>query len=169
MKNFIPTIIFILTIGCASHYNKTKKREYKKFTDTAFNVGDIIKPPRISFLIGHCDIMAFSNDSIKVIADFIKKHPSFKVEIGVHSDNRGNTEANLKLSECRAMSIFDYLTKELRIPFNNFVTKGYGGTDLLISDETIKKLKNETEEEKEHVDSIHAKNRRVEIKILKTK
>lgn len=142
---------------------QASKRSYKKFTDTDFKVGDIILAPDIWFsLSGGCQIMPQSKDSVKIIADFIQKHPSFKIEIGSHTDSRSKKEPNLILSKYRAKSVVDYLTKELLLPADNFEYKGYGSSQLLIPDLTIKKISDKTEKEK-----LHQKNRRVEIKILR--
>ncbi len=160
-KIIISTIICVL--ASLTLCGQTSKRTYKKFTDTDFKVGDIILAPDIWFsLSGGCQIMPQSKDSIKIIADFIQKHPSFKIEISSHTDSRGKKESNLILSKYRAQSIVDYLTKELLLPADNFEAKGYGSSQLLIPDLTIKKISDKAEKEK-----LHQKNRRVEIKILR--
>lgn len=155
----ISTIFFFLTSQTSC--GQVVKRTYKLFTDTAFKTGDIIVAPEIYFQLGNCGIIPEHKDSVKIIADFITKHPSFKIEIGVHTDTRGKKDANIKLAECRAKSVLDCLTIELLLPIDNFTAKGYGSSQPRVSDDEIKRARCL------HCD-LHRKNRRVEIKILKT-
>ncbi|MBL7917758.1 MAG: OmpA family protein [Bacteroidia bacterium] len=165
-KILITTIICVLTIVASC--SQTTERIFKKFTDEDFKTGDVILCPDILFtLSGGCQIMPQSKDSVKIISDFIQKHPSFKIEISSHTDNRGSKEANLLLSEHRAKTIVEYLTKELLLPDDNILAKGYGSSQLLISDDIIKKAIIDNES-KDAVEKLHQKNRRIEIKILKT-
>lgn len=157
---FITTFIFLSFFLTA--FGQTKNRSYKNFRDTSFKVGDIIIGPEIWFSVsGGAYLMPQSKDSLKIVAEFIKKYPSFKIEISAHTDSRGKKEMNLLISEHRAKRVFEYLTKELLLPANNIESKGYGSSNLLISDDVIKKATTNYEKEK-----LHQKNRRIEIKIL---
>jgi len=88
---------------------------------------------------------------LKRFADFIKSHPELSAEISGYTDNKGTTEANLKLSQNRAEAVKNYL---LSIGCENekLTAKGFG------ADKPIEN--NETEQGR-------AKNRRVEFKIIK--
>lgn len=72
------------------------------------------------------------------------------VEIAAHTDNVGNDNYNLRLSQRRANSVRQYIIGK-GIPVERIVSKGYGETDPV---ET-----NETEEGR-------AKNRRTEVRVL---
>jgi len=66
----------------------------------------------------------------KVIA-LMKKYPSMIVEIGTHTDIRGNSKYNLELSQKRAISVYDYfLDKD--IASERISAIGYGETKPLI-------------------------------------
>lgn len=144
-----------------------QQKTYKKFNDTVFVVNDVILAPSILFELGKCEILPLSKDSINVIATFIKSHPKLKIEIGVHTDIRGDKRKNLTLSECRASSILNCLTKDLYAPVTNLVIKGYGSSQPIFTETRITH-----ETEKKHLDLserevFYANNKRVEIKILK--
>jgi len=85
---------------------------------------------------------------IKLLTD----NPTIKIEISGHTDNDGSRKTNQALSERRAKSVYDYLTKTiepLRLTY-----KGYAFDEPIAS--------NDTEEGR-------AKNRRVEAKITSLK
>ncbi|XDD46260.1 OmpA family protein [Leptospira sp. WS39.C2] len=46
---------------------------------------------------------------LDLLADFLIQHKNEKVEIGGHTDNIGNKEYNINLSEDRALSVYQYL------------------------------------------------------------
>lgn len=91
----------------------------------------------------------------------MKDNPTIIVELNSHTDSRGSAEKNMKLSQERAQSCVDYLVKEKGIPPARLVAKGYGKTQLLISDAEIAKAK--TKQEKE---ALHELNRRTSFRIL---
>ena len=84
---------------------KAVKRNYRSFSDTAFSAGDILLSPEIWFEVSSCHILPQSKDSADIIADFIRKWPRFQVEIGVHTDVRGNAGSLVALSTCRRRSL----------------------------------------------------------------
>jgi outer membrane protein OmpA-like peptidoglycan-associated protein len=95
------------------------------------------------------------------LADFLKDNSSVRIEIGGHTDTRGNAAANQQLSEDRAQSVYQYLI-EKGIDKSRLSYKGYGQTQPKISNAEIAKLSTEAEKEK-----AHQENRRTEYKILK--
>ncbi|MDI1257559.1 MAG: OmpA family protein [Flavobacterium sp.] len=66
----------------------------------------------------------------KVIA-LMKKYPDMVVEIGSHTDVRGNNQYNLDLSAKRAASTLDYFLEQ-GIPNSRISAKGYGETVPII-------------------------------------
>jgi peptidoglycan-associated lipoprotein len=84
------------------------------------------------------------------------------IELGSHTDTRGDKKSNDVLSQNRAQSVVDFLISK-GIAGDRLVAKGYGENRPLISDADIAKAS--TDEEKE---SLHQKNRRTEFKILRT-
>lgn len=80
----------------------------------------------------------------KVIV-LMRKYPEMKVEVGTHTDSRGNARYNLELSEKRANSVRDYIVKNNINPDRIFA-KGYGETQPIIyckTDETCSEEQHE--------------------------
>jgi outer membrane protein OmpA-like peptidoglycan-associated protein len=75
-----------------------------------------------------------------------------QIEISGHTDSIGSDEVNNRLSQGRADVVKNYLTNQGKIPAARIVTKGYGKTRPVAS--------NDTEEGQQA-------NRRVEFLILK--
>lgn len=90
-----------------------------------------------------------SNAELNQLTAFLKNNSRLKIEISGHTDNVGNDEYNLRLSENRANAIFDYL-KQFIDP-NRMTYKGYG-SELPVSS-------NDSEQGR-------SQNRRCEIKIV---
>jgi outer membrane protein OmpA-like peptidoglycan-associated protein len=103
-----------------------------------------------------------SSIELNKLANFLQKNPSLKIEIGGHTDTRGDDKVNLKLSEQRAFAVMGYLIKEGGIDATRLSAKGYGETKTIFSDSDISKLV--TEKEKE---AAHQENRRTEYRIIK--
>ena len=83
----------------------------------------------------------------------MEKFPGIKVEVGAHTDSKGNDDYNLKLSERRAKSVVDYLV-EKGIAIDRLIGKAYGESNPVDTNET---------------DEGRQKNRRVEIKVVESK
>jgi outer membrane protein OmpA-like peptidoglycan-associated protein len=78
--------------------------------------------------------------------EFLNKNPSLKIEISGHTDDVGNEQLNLKLSQTRAEAVKSYLV-EKGIVAGRLTAKGYGKSKPIApntSDET-RKLNRRTE------------------------
>nr|WP_294860372.1 OmpA family protein [uncultured Fluviicola sp.] len=95
------------------------------------------------------------------LRDFLKSNPTIKIEIGGHTDTRGDAAENMKLSDARAKSVKDYLIQQ-GVEASRLSSKGFGETMPIFSDEVIAKMTKENEKEK-----AHQENRRTEYKIVK--
>lgn len=114
----------------------------------------------VFFDLGKSTLRPESFVELNKLYDFLIKNPSLKIEIGGHTDTRGDDKDNLKLSTDRAKSVFEFIISK-GIDQNRVTYKGYGETKPVISDIEINKLA--TEKEKE---AAHQSNRRTEYKIL---
>lgn len=95
-------------------------------------------------------LKATSYIELNKLVDFLGKNNNVNIEISGHTDNTGNEDYNLKLSEQRAKSVYDYLLTQ-KVNAAQITYKGYGDKQPLAD--------NNTEEGK-------AKNRRTAIKIV---
>lgn len=135
---------------------------YKTFSSKKFEVGDKILAPEIVFsMSGGEYVLPAYIDSVKTIADFLMQHPEMRIEIGVHTDSRGNEEYNDTVSYHRAESIKDVLVWDFKIDPDVIEIKGYGEQQPLVSQDEIDSVPSE-----EMKETMHRINRRVEVKIL---
>ncbi len=120
-----------------------------------------IRMPQILYALGSADLLPQSKDSLQFLYQTLADNGSIVVELNSHTDSRGDAAKNQDLSQRRAQSCVDYLVKEKGINAARLQAKGYGKTQLLITDDVIAKAK--TKEEKE---ALHALNRRTAFRIL---
>ncbi|MGD9327658.1 MAG: OmpA family protein [Cyclobacteriaceae bacterium] len=95
----------------------------------------------------------------KLVA-ILEDNPEIKIELSSHTDSRQTADYNMDLSNRRAQSATQYII-EAGIDPERITAKGYGESQLLISDEEINSLPTIEEQE-----SAHQRNRRTEFKIL---
>jgi outer membrane protein OmpA-like peptidoglycan-associated protein len=80
---------------------------------------------RLLFETGSATLKPESEDQLKNIAQILKAYPSVKMKIGGYTDNTGNPEANLKLSQERATNVRDAIVA-LGISPDRVTAEGYG-------------------------------------------
>lgn len=120
-----------------------------------------IKFPAVQYDLGKATLRPESKDSLNYLYQTLIDNPTIIIELSAHTDSRGTTPANDKLSQARAQSCFDYLVNEKHIAAARIKPVGYGERKLKITDAQIAKAK--TKEEKE---ALHQLNRRTVFKIL---
>ena len=118
-------------------------------TPIELNAEFILK--NIFFETDSYDLKPESKIELTKLLQFLNKNPSINMEIGGHTDNQGSKEHNMRLSNNRAKTVYEYLIT------NNIVEervsyKGYGFSKPIDT--------NDTEEGR-------ANNRRTEFKIIK--
>jgi outer membrane protein OmpA-like peptidoglycan-associated protein len=95
------------------------------------------------------------------LRDLLIKNPTLTIEIGGHTDTRGDATENQQLSEGRANAVKNYLIEQ-GIDTTRLSAKGYGESQPKISDDEIAALKSSVAQEK-----AHQQNRRTEYKFVK--
>ncbi len=117
------------------------------------NVGCVVSITlKVNFDTGKSVVKDEFLPEIELFANFMKNNPDIKVEIQGHTDNVGNADANLKLSEDRAKAVMRVIVDKFGISENRITSKGYGMTKPIESNDTPEG---------------RAKNRRVEAVVLK--
>lgn len=96
---------------------------------TGEDVGKYLNLPMIYFNFDKSDIRSDAQLELDKIVAFMNQYPEVKIEIGSHTDSRGNDAYNLGLSERRAQSTRDYLIT-MGIDASRLTAKGYGETQL---------------------------------------
>ena len=133
--------------------------------------------PEILFDLAKWDLKPQFEDSLQGLIETMDANPNIVVELGAHTDARGNDEANDILSQKRAESVVDYLILRGIDPGRLFA-KGYGesvprtlNADLAKNEFIFAKDAVLTEE---YIDSLpssqretaHSLNRRIEFRIV---
>jgi outer membrane protein OmpA-like peptidoglycan-associated protein len=112
----------------------------------------IVINEKVQFEFDSHRILPVSHDLLNEVAQVIKDNPQIKkIEVEGHASSEGSESHNLRLSDRRANSVMQYLTRQGQIPREMLQAKGYGISRPIAS--------NDTDEGRE-------KNRRVEFTIL---
>lgn len=123
-------------------------------------IANILK--NIYFDLNSSTLRKESNIELNNLANFLRTNPNLHIELGGHTDTRGNAEDNLKLSTERAKAVYTHLIQVERIDVNRLTFVGFGEREPIITDSEIAALSLETEREK-----AHQTNRRTVYKIIK--
>lgn len=147
------------------NFNMTNPDEqevvHKDVPMVPLNSNDAVELKNVFFDFGLATLRPESAIELNKLADFLKNNPTMKIELGGHTDTRGDAADNLKLSQDRAKAVYDYLVKQ-GIDAKRLSYKGYGETQPIVSDEQIAKLGTEKEKEK-----AHQQNRRTVYRTIK--
>lgn len=102
----------------------------KKFTESK------IVTHGINFDVDKATIKAESMGTLNMIVQVMKDNPDIKFEIDGHTDNTGNAQHNLTLSQQRADAVKDQLVK-MGIDESRLTTKGFGDTKPVSDNTTL--------------------------------
>lgn len=101
------------------------------------------------------DILPASEVELNKLIKVMNDNPTWKVELGSHTDARGSDSYNETLSQKRSDSAVNYIIQN-GIAKDRIIAKGYGETQLV----------NHCKNGVECTDEVHRQNRRTEFKIL---
>ncbi len=118
-------------------------------------IGERYAMPEVEFKVNSAELTNASENVLTELAQMMREHPSLQIEVGCHTDARGDDSYNLHLSQQRAETIVKYLS-DLGIASARLSPKGYGETVLL----------NQCGNGVQCSSSAHLQNRRVEFQIL---
>ncbi len=118
-----------------------------------------IQLPKILYDLAKWDLKPQFQDSLTGLIKTLNDNSNISIELGSHTDTRGDVKANAELAQKRAQSVVDFLILK-GIAADRLAARGYGESKPLISDADIAAMK--TDEEKEEA---HQKNRRTDFRI----
>jgi len=102
----------------------------------AAKVGSTIELRNILFDNAKWDIKPESNTQLETLLQYLKKNARTEIEVNGHTDNVGNDNDNLTLSDNRAKAVYDYLIQK-GISKSRLSYKGFGETKPIANNETI--------------------------------
>ena len=105
----------------------------------------------ITFASNSADLHRTSFMELDRVVEFLHQNPSVEIEISAHTDDVGNGDYNLKLSQRRAQSAVAYMAQK-GVDKKKLRALGYGKDKPAFPNDS---------------DENRAKNRRVELRILK--
>ncbi len=124
--------IKIKSVGDAKDYNTMEipaieeNQSYNKGTLTIMiEQAKSFTLDNVHFDSGKSSIKPSSYDELKELVEFLKLKPEINIEIGGHTDNVGEEDANQTLSQNRANSVMKYLTDH-GVPKARLAASGYG-------------------------------------------
>lgn len=115
------------------------------------SLGGTVVLNHLIFAQGKAIIDPKSYQELDEVVAMLKENPKMEIQLEGHTDNRGNAEANLKLSQARVDAVKKYMTSK-GISKNRIDTKAFGGSKPIATEDT---------------DEARARNRRVEMRVLK--
>lgn len=89
----------------------------------------------VNFKSGTAELDAASRDILDNIASVLKKNQHLSFEVAGHTDNTGNYNYNVQLSQQRAESVRQYLINQ-GVAANRLTARGYGPDRPIASNET---------------------------------
>jgi outer membrane protein OmpA-like peptidoglycan-associated protein len=129
--------------------------EYKELERDLYlvpiEIGEKVRLNNIFFETGKWDLLPESFSELDKLVRMLADNPSMEIEINGHTDNVGNDESNLVLSQKRAAAVVTYLL-EKGIASTRLDSAGFGETQPVAPNDT---------------DEGRALNRRVEFMIVK--
>ena len=154
--------VHVLQVRCPGYFSFKDTLDYtniyygrerrKIIALVPLKVGNKLSLNNIYFKVNEVELTSFAKKMLDELAQVLIKEKDIRLEVGAHSDDIGNDEYNLELSDKRAKAVKIYLL-EKGAQEKQLITKGYGETAHIVL--------NTTEENR-------ALNRRVEFKIIST-
>lgn len=119
------------TAGVAAHQG-CPAREYDGVKVT---VRGLVLERQVAFQGAKSAIKPSSAGLLDTLAQVLRDHPAIVLEVGGHTDSRGDDDANLALSQARAEAVRDALLQR-GIPASRLTARGYGETRPIESNRT---------------------------------
>ena len=143
--------------GYVGNFEKLDVRTYEmkslemNFKLQPIEIGATVNLKSVLFQQSTYSLLPESNDELDLVVSFLQVNPKIEILLTGHTDNRGNQDHNLRLSQKRVEKVKAYLVSK-GIQGKRITGKGFGGSKPMTS--------NDTEE-------TRRLNRRVEFTIVK--
>jgi outer membrane protein OmpA-like peptidoglycan-associated protein len=149
---------YVITAEAAGHINNAILVDPKEAKNNQITrdieltpTGQTIRLNHLIFDMGRSVIKPQSFEQLDELVALMKMNAKMEIQLEGHTDNVGNANANLKLSQDRVDAVKKYLSGK-GISKSRIETKAFGGTNPISKDNT---------------EEARALNRRVEMRVLK--
>jgi outer membrane protein OmpA-like peptidoglycan-associated protein len=137
------------------NYLEVKKEEPKEVvvpppTQEKLDLTTLLKDVRIGFELNSTQLDREARITLDKVAEIMKKARQIRITINGHTDNIGNANNNMILSQKRATSVLEYLVSK-GVERNFLIAKGFGETQSITENSTAEGRR---------------KNRRIEFQIM---
>jgi outer membrane protein OmpA-like peptidoglycan-associated protein len=116
-------------------YNSLKQFEGKFATIRQEARGTIMSLSDILFDFNKADLRPEAQLNLAKVSVILMQYPEMHISVEGHTDNVGSEDYNLKLSEKRAKSVYDFLVSQ-GVAADHLDTKGFGMSQPVASNET---------------------------------
>ncbi|MCW3078233.1 MAG: hypothetical protein JWO32_2842 [Bacteroidetes bacterium] len=162
-KYLTKTVTFIYDIKKPGEINVNESLDLKLGkVEVGMDLAKMIDMKPIYFDLGKSAIRKDASTELDKVVAVMKEYPNMFIQLGSHTDCRGNAKANIALSDKRAKASAAYIVKK-GIEKSRIVGKGFGESKLLNNCACEGKAPSACLEEE------HSKNRRTEFIITKLK
>ena len=138
-KNYAITVTKPGYLFHSENFDISDTAEYQEIVKNVelnkATVGAKIVLRNIFFDFDKATLRPESNIEIERLRKVLLEYPTMKIELSGHTDNKGSSEYNKKLSESRAKSVLDYLVKKGISP-DRMTAVGYGFDRPMAPNET---------------------------------
>ena len=124
--------------------------------EAGIDIGKLVGVSTIYYELGESGVSEEAAKELNKVIQTMKDNPTIVIELGSHTDSRGDDDFNMNLSQERARKSVEYMIKN-GIPKSKITYKGYGETQLV----------NDCGNDADCSEEEHTQNRRTEFKILK--
>lgn len=111
------------------------------------------------------EFMRFNEIRLLAIADYMQRHSTYIIEIGVHRDCRGSESMSTRLTPRRAQTIVEELVK-LGVDKARLLSKGFGESEPFNDNGQLLTCKYISSLSKEEGEKMHQKNRRFQLRVI---
>lgn len=143
-----------------------RSQTFFNFSDTTFTLGQKHRLIHMRYSLGgHNQLLTDSLALLELdsVVQFLEKNRNLSVEVGVHTDHRGSDTMNLKMTQFRSEYVRNYLVSR-GISSSRVIARGYGESQLIVPE---KETDNYKKTDKLKWETLHQRNRRTELKIIR--
>lgn len=144
----------VMTFDVAGSNSSSSSSTSSSSSSSPFAIGTVIQLPDIYYNFNDASIRPDAAKSLDALVSILGQYPDVSIEISSHTDSRGRSSYNKRLSQKRADNAIKYIIKK-GVPSTRLTAVGYG--------EEL--LRNDCDDNVKCTDEQHQYNRRTEVRV----